>query len=31
VKRTLKLRVGIEVQHGQNCIKLKVYGQLKMQ
>jgi hypothetical protein len=30
MKKVLKFRVGIEVQQGQNCIKLKVRGQLGM-
>jgi limonene-1,2-epoxide hydrolase len=30
-KKTLKSRLDIEVWHGQNCIKLKVYGQLGVQ
>jgi hypothetical protein len=31
MKKSLKFGVDIEVQQGQNCIKLKVYGQIGMQ
>jgi len=31
MKKTLKFRVDVEVWQGQNCIKLKVLGQLWVQ
>jgi len=30
MKKTLKFKARIEVQQGQNCIKLKIWGQLEM-